>query len=145
MFGRGHGTEVLARPQRSLEEEAQMVETAYGRIEEIDGVDYLDGYELPPDNDEIWNPKTFNVSVYHTYESPRGEIFVTKEDHRFESDLVNRKIRQANIEFIATEGHPLFGTAEQRDKMVHALYADHETYGDKARKAARKLIEKVTG
>lgn len=104
----GRNREILDYTVRPTEEGADLLaQQALARIESIDGIDYLDGFKLPPDDDELFNPQT--IAAHVTYYTERdGEIYVSQEKHAYESTLTNRWIRERNIHCIAQGMRPLF-------------------------------------
>lgn len=119
-----------------------LAEEALGRIETVEGIDYLDGYNLPPDNDEVWNPRTIRATIYHTYEHPvTGEIYVRKEEDVIQSGLKNNWIRQRNIHAIAQGMKPLFRTWDEVD--LSNLRSPRETLVSRAKGVFRQLVSKA--
>lgn len=106
MFGRNR--EILDCTVRPTKEGQDLLaEQALDRIEVVDGIDYLDGYKVPPNDEEIFDPKTMTAHCMYWTEH-EGEFYFRTEIHEFESKLTNRWIRERNIHAIAQGIKPLF-------------------------------------
>ncbi len=132
-------------PELSTERQQELVEAAVGRIETVDGTDFLDGYRLPPDDEGIFGgPKTYLIHVTHMYHrvNPRGqeEWAATEETHPAESTLTNAHARAANIGCIASGRTPLFILWEDL-RLEEAMR--HETLWNRFRKSAGQLVAKA--
>jgi hypothetical protein len=108
MFGRRSTETIPEYIEPSPEEKERLFQEALSRIETVEGVDYLDGYTLPPDNKEVWDPKTLHYTITHTYEDPKGKLWLAQEEHITQSTLTNKWIRDANIRSIAQGLKPMF-------------------------------------
>lgn len=129
MFGRGRAEVVPEYVPPSQEERAMLIDAAQARIEVRDGVDYLDGFKLPPDNEEIWNPQTFRVQSSHIVEVD-GKLFVSEETLEHHSRVTNSYIREINISTIATSGDPLFKTWEEVMPEIKRIRAEQKAKRD---------------
>lgn len=137
MFGRNREAYVEP-PVISPEEEAQLVSAALGRTETVD---VLDGYKLPPDNDEFWEgPRKTKVPVTHTFEHPETrEIHVGHQVLEGESrGFTNREVREVNIRSIAKGLGPLLIKWEDIE-----LPAPRPTLFDRFRNMARNILQKA--
>jgi hypothetical protein len=142
MFGR-RSVEVLEPPRElSFEEREQLYQEALARIEDIDGVDYLDGWKLTPDDEELFEPRRMKIVTYHTYERPDdGEIFVTRDVHFADSTFTNGQARAGNIRSIATSGKPLFMTWEEVEARFKELYPPRTPLTRRLMTAARHVVK----
>ncbi len=100
-----------------------LAEEALSRIETVGGVDYLDGFKIPADNDEIFGgSKTYRASVekwhWRTNENGKEEFYATQESHNFDSTFTNQQAREANISGIASGYALLCGNAEIKADVV---------------------------
>lgn len=143
MFGRrtAEAIEFELPPER----EQELVKAALERVEAVDGADFLDGYKLPPGNEEIFGgPRTYRIPVTYMYhrENPDGqeEWAAKQETHMVEQTLTNRDAREANTRCIALYGRPLFIGWEDVG-LQEAVR--HETIWAKFRNSVSKLVEKT--
>lgn len=95
------------------EEIQALVDSAIQRIEVIDGVDYLDGHKLPPDDDIPYILRD-NIGIYS-----------------------NSNARSANIKTIAQTGTPLF------TKEVDHTYADRLKPRERNPSPVGRFIRKI--
>lgn len=79
-----------------------LAQQALSRIVEVVGFDYLDGHQLPPDNDEFWDPRIVAVNTYN----PNDDSSMANGEHML--SLSNRFVREVNILAIASGGEPVF-------------------------------------
>lgn len=146
MFGRSK--ESLDYTVRPTDEGREILaQQALERIETIDGIDYLDGHKLPPDNEEIFGdarPRTIHIThLYHRVnERGKDEYQAIEKTHIYEPTFTNKDARAANIRFIASGGSPLFVLWE--DVNLEALRQPRNIYWQKAKKAAGNLLDRMT-
>lgn len=95
-----------------------LVDEAVERIELVDGVEQLDGWPLPPDDEGVWQPRTLmgNITTYYV-DSVTNQPTARQDVHIFESTLTNREVRRVNIRTLAQGQLPLFITWEQYYKL----------------------------
>lgn len=77
---------------------------ALSRIVEIDGIEMLDGYWLPPSDDDEWVPDREIVAHHIDYRTDPPEDSTTI----FKSRLTNNWVREMNILAIASGQEPPF-------------------------------------
>ncbi len=83
-------------------EDFQVLE-AIGRIQTIDGTDYLDGVALPPDNDEPYSDETFSMDVTELYgPDDDGKWSYRQYTRTFTDPSTNNIQREQSIRSLAT-------------------------------------------
>lgn len=100
--------------QATVEAERQVLyETALARVETVDGVDFLDGFKLPPDDDGVWNPRSIRGTTIRTRQVWDEEVGTHIDESyvevtEFDSRLTNSYVRRCNIGSISRGGTPVF-------------------------------------
>jgi hypothetical protein len=122
-----------------------LVEEANGRIQLGDAYDYLDGFKLPPDNDEMFggpNPYTLHIDKWDVMLNDRGakEIIVTHESHNVDATFTNSEVRKANVRAIVSCGLPLF--VLWQDVMPPDAERKQPLYR-RFRRMARDILQKI--
>jgi hypothetical protein len=116
-YMRGRTPEALeVRPGLSEEERHALRAAALERIETIDGIDYLDGFPLPPDNTDINDPKPYTLAITYLSKEPWQEIL---EGH---STITNADVRKAHIDCLAQGLPPIYATSRE-------IFAHPELFG----------------
>lgn len=133
MFGRGK--EYLDYTVEPTDEGRELLaQQALERIETIDGVDYLDGYKLPPDDAVLWDMQIRRGSITDLTDEPHIK------DYEYQFPATNRTIRESNIRNIASGHLPLYRKLSEVD--VSILNTPKEGYLQKARRAAGNLLQR---
>jgi hypothetical protein len=83
------------------------------RIERVGGQDYLDGYNIPPKNDEPYDPKPYQMHITTFYWRGEECVGATEETRTVVPDISNASIRTSDIKLIAQGREPLFRTWEE--------------------------------
>ena len=112
--------EALQAPPTTPEELATLVEGASARIKTQDGVDYLDGYVLPPNDDGLWRREPITVTVTDMGKlrpellrsDPTAACAEVISIHVVQPTITNRQIRDYSIRRIAQGGPPMFGRTD---------------------------------
>ncbi len=117
MFRRG---EQLESPVALTDQDTELLhqEVLLRIVVDENGVEYLDGFQLPPDNEEVWNPRVIRGQVMReeTVREPETGAQTqesTTTDISFESRLTNSFVRHINIRSISLGHQPLFITWEE--------------------------------
>ncbi len=93
----------------------QQYQAALGRIEAREDGDYLDGYPLPPDNDDVWKTQRIDADVTRFIEPSVGfeSVCWTTERRISILEITNAVQRQRNIQSIINGCGPFDITPEQ--------------------------------
>ena len=65
-----------------------------------DGVDYLDGFPLPPNNDELWSTKPLRMIITELWQDNGRPAYRQREDS-IVPQTTNAEVRESNIQSIA--------------------------------------------
>lgn len=130
-------------PKYSEAEKEQLYQAALGRIEEVEGVEYLDGYKLPPDNEEVWDPRNIHGVLSEIIVGPDEEIYTRTLEHEFKSRLTNSWIRQRNISWISQGNQPMYIRWE--DVELKGNNERNQTLGARFSSIVRNLVNKAVG
>ena len=91
-----------ASPERlEFSDEDRAYLEAFSRIETgEDGIDYLDGFPLPPDNHELWSTKPIRSTITELWRDGKHFAYRQSEDS-FIPQTTNADVRERNIRTIA--------------------------------------------
>jgi hypothetical protein len=115
MFRRSPEAAIEPIVELSTEESQRLIDEALSRVETVEGVDYLDGYTLPPDNYGLWEPRTLRLETYEPKEE-EGKITYCLRSTVFESTMTNAFARKINVLSISRGLSPLFKKWSYRQK-----------------------------
>lgn len=102
--------EALTEPPRLTDGDILMLTSAAEQRIETgeDGIDYLDGYSLPPSNCEVWEPRMIKGTITTVLWKGDKLTGFTQEEFERPSTITNRTVRQSNIRMIAQGKSPLY-------------------------------------
>jgi len=126
MFGRNREPVPPQQPTHveiSPEEKERLLASAMGRIV---SVEFLDGYPLPPDNDEPYEDRMLTIGITHIVSDQRGNIDGWTKTVRRPSRITNAEMRASTIDLLSRGRKPLAMHEEEmglRDKTPEEINA----------------------